>query len=307
MARTGSGRHEAPARWIAAGGVAAYGLFMLSRGKLGWQHLGLLPLVWACTGPGEGGRRFLRDWWPLVLFWLAYDSLRTISPHLYGRVSVEPPFRWEAKWFLSPSGVIWPFHFARLTETYLDSGWFRLMSLYCNIVYLTQLFGVPVILMIQWLRGETVLFRRMVWSLSALHAMSLFIYLSYPAAPPWWVYENGFTQPGEMNSMPREFARGSALAGLFHLSPNRFAAIPSLHGAYPLLLTLVLGIHGCSARWVALAGLYAISMWFACVFLNQHYIVDLLIGAVLAVAALPVAALVRVEDRTVRKNEGPAG
>lgn len=87
--------------------------------------------------------------------------------------------------------------------------------------------------------------------------------------------------------MPIGLPIGSTLSGLFHLSPNRFAAIPSLHGAYPLLFMLVLAMHGVRTRWILICGLYAVSMWFACVFFNQHYIVDLLIGAALVIIALP--------------------
>ena len=52
---------------------------------------------------------------------------------------------------------------------------------------------------------------------------------------------------------------------------------------------LILAMHGVRARWIWISGLYAAGMWFSCVFLNQHYIVDLLVGAALVVFALPAA------------------
>ncbi len=259
-------------------------------GNLGWQHIGLLLFIWACLAPPEGARRFMRDWWPMVLFWLSYDLMRVFSPSFFLRAAVVQPFRWESRFFLSPDGTIWPFYFARWASLHASEIGPRILGTVSNLVYLTQIFGLPVIMFVLWFRGEGLLFRRLVWSLTVLHAVTLVIYTTYPAAPPWWVYQNGFLKPTAQNSMPSGLKEGSTLAALFHLSPNRFAAIPSLHGAYPLLLTLVVALHGVRVRWIILAGSYAASMWFACVYLNQHYIIDLLIGAALVLLALPVAA-----------------
>jgi hypothetical protein len=274
---------------LAASAFAGYGIWMYFAGSLGWRHLGLLALMWCCVAPQDGPRRFMRDWWPMVLFWFSYDVMRIFSSSLYSRVAVEQPFRWESRFFLSPDGTIWPFYFARWAALHASKPGVRILDAFCNLVYLTQLFGIPATMLALWSRDKTLLFRRLVWSLTALHAMTLLIYVGYPAAPPWWVYQNGFLKPAPGNSMPAGLKEGTILSTLFHLSPNRFAAIPSLHGAYPLLLTLVLALHGAAARWVVLSGIYAASMWFACVYLNQHYIIDLLIGSALVFAALPFA------------------
>ncbi len=274
---------------LGAAAVVAYIVGMFLLGKLGWQHLGLLLLFWACVTRLEGPRRFVRDWWPFILFWMSYDVMRVFGENLMRRVSVAPPWRWESALFLSPEGVIWPFYFTHWIEKHGAAPAAQVLIGYCNLIYLSQLLVVPLATLLIWHRGSDLLFRRLLWSFAVLHVLTLCIYVGYPAAPPWWVYENGFIQPTPQHSMPVGFPAGSTLSGLFHLSPNRFAAIPSLHGAYPLLLTLVLALHGARTRWILASGLYAISMWFACVFLNQHYIVDLLIGAALVPISLPAA------------------
>ncbi len=269
--------------WGAAA-AAIYVLAMAISGKLGWQHLGLALLAWACVAPAPAARRFVRDWWPMILFWLSYDLMRIFSADLLSRVSVEEPYRWESALFRAPDGSIWPFFFARWTASHVTDSWFRPLALYCNLIYLSQLFAIPGVFMVLWLRRSEH-FKALIWSFTALHVMTLVIYYAYPAAPPWWVWENGLTAPTLQRSAPMGLARGSVLAGLFHLSPNRFAAIPSLHGAYPLLLTVMLALG--RERWqlTACAAIYTASMWFACVFLNQHYIIDLLIGAALVIPA----------------------
>jgi hypothetical protein len=285
-----------PRYWLGAAGIIGCAVPLSLSGKLGLQHLSLLVLLWTCLAPQEGPRRFMRDWWPMVCFWLAYDMMRIFSASLFPRVAVDPPLRLESRLFLAPDGTLWPFYFTRWMSHHAGEFWPTVLSGFCNAVYLSHLFGIPVILLVLWLRRSQLLFRRLVWSLTLLHALSLAIYLVYPAAPPWWVYENGSLQPSAQHSMPSGYTRGSPLSGLFDLSPNRFAAIPSLHAAYPLLLTLVLVLHGSKRRWIALAALYTASMWFACVFLNQHYIIDLVIGAGLVFPALSVAARIKSLD-----------
>ncbi len=277
--------HPQSRNWAGAAAAGAYALLMLLGGKLGWQHLGLIALVWACLTTYPGARRLVRDWWPLMLFWLGYDVMRLFSASLLNRVAVESLFQWESRFLRAPDGTIWPFHFTRWLESTDSAFWPRFLSGCCSVIYLSHLFVMPAIFLLLWLRHSERLFKRLLWSFTALHALCLAIYLIYPAAPPWWVFENGFQQPSPGHSMPRQLVEGSTLAALFQFNPNRFAAIPSLHGAYPVLLMLILALNGERNRWILIAGLYAACMWFACVFLNQHYIVDLLAG----VAVVPVA------------------
>ncbi len=262
-------------------------------GKLGWQHTALAALVWACLTRKAAPHRFVREWWPLILFWLSYDGMRLLEPWLLPRAEVRAPYEWEKSLFSLPSGEILPFFFADLSSRYPGVMSVRLLHLFCKFVYLTQLWAVPVVTLVIWRKHADILFQKIVWSFTALHIMTMAIYLAFPTAPPWWVYENGFTSPTPAHSFPHATAAGGTLAALFHLSANRFAAIPSLHGAYPLLLSLVLGAHGANRRFVLLSYLYTAGMWFSCVFLNQHYIVDLFIGAALVGLALLAARLRR--------------
>jgi inositol phosphorylceramide synthase catalytic subunit len=271
---------------VAAAAVVLYLVGLLASGRLVPHHAALLALVWALASSRSGPRRFVRHWWPMILFWVAYDSMRLLEPWILPRVEVRAPYEWERAWFKAPTWGVWPFYFAHLSAAASSETALRAVRRCCDFVYLTQLWAVPVLMLSIWIRRKDELFRSMVACFAVLSLASLAIYMAYPAAPPWWVYENGFAQPAPEHAMPGEGSRAGALGALFQVSPNRFAAVPSLHGAYPLLLTLVLAAGGVRPRYVLLAGVYAFSMWFACVFLNQHYIVDLLLGALLVPLAL---------------------
>jgi membrane-associated phospholipid phosphatase len=79
---------------------------------------------------------------------------------------------------------------------------------------------------------------------------------------------------------------------------NPVAAVPSLHAAYTLLITLFLWR---SARWARpLLAAYPVAMAFALVYTAEHYVVDILLGWAYAVAAVWVVH--RVADRLQRRR-----
>jgi inositol phosphorylceramide synthase catalytic subunit len=72
-------------------------------------------------------------------------------------------------------------------------------------------------------------------------------------------------------------------------APMWFGAVPSLHGAYPVLFFLLAWRH--RNRWLlTLIAMYGAMMWAATVVLNQHYIIDLLAGAAAAFTAYGLAS-----------------
>jgi membrane-associated phospholipid phosphatase len=143
---------------------------------------------------------------------------------------------------------------------------------------------------------------------AALAMMGFATYALFPAAPPWMASQSGHLEPttrtvgyvwseipiANFNAL---FERGSQYA-------NPVAAVPSLHAAYTLLIVLFLWR---SVRWGrGLLALYPVAMAFALVYMAEHYVVDVLLGWVYAVAAFwAVNRLAeRIEER--RARAGPA-
>lgn len=69
-----------------------------------------------------------------------------------------------------------------------------------------------------------------------------------------------------------------------NLSPNAVAAVPSLHSAYPLLFVMFL-VRAFGWRRMWWTYVYPISMWIGVVYLGEHYAVDVILGALYAIAA----------------------
>ena len=68
-----------------------------------------------------------------------------------------------------------------------------------------------------------------------------------------------------------------------HLNPNKFAAIPSLHSAFPLLI-LIHAVRRFGVRALAVA-LFPLGVWGSAVYLNHHYIIDVLIAIIYVLVA----------------------
>jgi hypothetical protein len=121
---------------------------------------------------------------------------------------------------------------------------------------------------------------------------SFVTYFAYPAAPPWYIRDFGFIQPepsfkgaGAGNLVATDQWIGVPFfeSVYRHLNPNKFAAIPSLHSAFPLLIL----IHAVRrfGRRALLVALFPLGVWGSAVYLNHHYIVDIVVAVVYVLGA----------------------
>jgi inositol phosphorylceramide synthase catalytic subunit len=238
-------------------------------------------------------RRFFVDWLPLFAFWIVYDRLRLLQPYLLDRVAVAWPYHLEQWAFGWLCGGEAPAHAARLwLASQVGTLHWAILSWSAQIVYLSHLFVLPLILIYFWFRGLSRQHQRghfiaFMRGFAALHLLAIAVYLMLPVAPPWWISLHGVTQPtsGLVAATSMTTAMdGVIVQGLIKSASHWFAAVPSLHGAYPVLM-LLLSFRTRSKPAMALLALYVPVMFAATVVLNQHYIIDLLAGSVLALIA----------------------
>ena len=78
--------------------------------------------------------------------------------------------------------------------------------------------------------------------------------------------------------------------------PNKTAAMPSLHCRHRVPDRLLRHHAGCASAWRWLLLLYPVAMSLALIYSAEHYLIDAIMGAV-------IAALAMVDRRVV----GPAG
>ena len=104
-------------------------------------------------------------------------------------------------------------------------------------------------------------------------AISLVIFALYPLAPPRFLPEHGFVDTIAANSAGYRDFNASALV-------NEYAAMPSLHVGWVLLVSIAIMNLARRAAVRATAALLPVAMFGAIVLTGNHYIVDGIAGAV---------------------------
>ncbi len=282
-------------------GVFAYLALAVTTHTVRPYHWFLLATIPAALLAPQRGRQFFLDWSPLIAFWLVYDRLRLLQPLLLDRVSVEPPLqleRWAFGWL---AGGEAPAHAARAwLASYSGQPFGLIASWTFQSIYFSHIFAVPLLIFWLWFRGRSNVkdrerFVRHMLGFAVMSFMAILIYLLLPVAPPWWVSLYGMARPTEELVAQTKIAAamdGALIQGMIKNAAQWFAAVPSLHGAYPVLLVL-LALRDRSRLIIVFMILYGAAMWAATVILNQHYIIDLIAGAIIAIAAWLLAPRIK--------------
>jgi len=120
------------------------------------------------------------------------------------------------------------------------------------------------------------------WCFGFLNAFAVATQLAWPTAPPWYVEEWGdqpanYTMPGDPAGLRNadDFLQYPLFRNLYGHSPIVFGSFPSLHGAWPIVIT----IFAPNIRSLKMIGTgYVVLVWWAALYLNHHFLVDLIGG-----------------------------
>lgn len=170
-----------------------------------------------------------------------------------------------------------------LQDHLFDSDRLGPIDIALSVVHLS-FFIVPfVVAAVLWWKRRR-LFRRYTVATAITFTLGLMGFLLIPTAPPW------LAEPREVTRVTHDLLAGSAGASLSRaeggsglwFEPNQLAALPSIHIAATVLILLVARRVGRPAT--VAAGLYALLMTFAVVYLGEHYVVDAALGWAVALA-----------------------
>ncbi len=232
----------------------------------------------------NSSRKFLYFILPFLLSAIVYDSMRYIGHEWRMNVHIVEPYEIEKSWFgITSSGVI-------LTPNeYLKAFQNSFLDIFCGIGYLTFILNYILFCVYFYMNGLLNLARKTSWCFFVANFIGVIIYHLYPAAPPWYVELYGFELDLNVPSNPAgtirfdEFFNIDVFQNMYSKSTNVFAAIPSLHVAYPFLF-LFFSFY--IKRFRIFAVLYFISVSFGAVYLFHHYIIDVLMGYLVAAGSL---------------------
>jgi hypothetical protein len=276
-------------RWtlLPAAPYAAFLLFVLLMGDLRWDHVALMIAILALLYGNAATKKLAVGLYPMGLVALLYNAMGYVK-----NLGVSPDrvhdcdlYALELKLFGFTSGG------RRITP----GDWFTThhttaLDVYFAFPYGTFIFACLAAGVVLYFRDYPALLR-FSWSFFVMNVAAFVTYHVYPAAPPWYFHEHGCEI--SMTALPSAGARLTHVdevlgIGFFHSMYSRssdlYGAVPSLHVAYPLLI-VVEGWKSFGWPGRVLSVVFALTMSVAAVYLDHHWVVDVMLGYVYFLAS----------------------
>lgn len=289
-------------------------------------------LIAASIGQRRKVFAVVRDWLPFALVLVLYDLSRGAAT-LVGAPTLWQPQPEADRWlFFGTVPTVWLQEHLKMA----DPPWWEVVI---SGVYMSFFILPYVVAGVLWLHNRddwAAFVRRFV----ALSFAAVVVYVLLPAAPPWAAARctaedvaAGPSNPHCMFKSPAGVSDGGLLGamrthhdgaqpfveristrgwGTLHLqsasalldsgqaSVNLVAAIPSLHAGLTAMVVMFLW-RRVKPRWHALLVAYVLTMAFSLVYSAEHYVVDILLGWLLAAVVMVVIG--RLE---LRRRDEPA-
>lgn len=230
---------------------------------------------------------------PLFLTATLYDTQRYYADLIRGPIHVREPYEFDRRFFgiSTAEGVLTPNEwFQKHTVPILD-----FFAGLAYIVFIPIFVGVAAYFRF-WLsrkgnryssaRATLLRAPQVMWSFLWVNIIGWSTYYWYAASPPWYAALYGFGPARtDIPANVAGCARFDALVGIpifsewYGHSADVHGAIPSLHIAYPLM-SFYYALRFGSLRAFTLA--FYLWMCFSAVYLNHHYILDILWGSAYA-------------------------
>jgi hypothetical protein len=261
--------------------VAAY--LSLSFVLIGFRtdQLALITIFGTLYLASSTTRKFISGFAIFIVFWILFDYMKAFPNYLFNDVHIKSLYDAEIHFFGIQQEDAW------LTPNeYLKEHSFALADVLAGIFYLCWI-PVPLGFAAFLYFKDRRQFIHFSLTFLLVNLLGFIVYYIYPAAPPWYVQQYGFdfhsATPGNTAGLTRfdHFFNVTVFQQLYSKSSNVFAAMPSLHSAYPLIVTYF-GLRN-KLGWVnILFVIISVGIWMAAVYTSHHYVLDVLAGIAIA-------------------------
>jgi membrane-associated phospholipid phosphatase len=201
-------------------------------------------------------------------------------------VHITDLYAWEKQWFgfVSDGTLVTPNEYwLKNSRIFLDimSGLFYLLWVPVPIVFSVFLF----------LTNRKRQFLYFLLTFLLVNLLGFVGYYLYPAAPPWYLQQYGTEFLENTPSNPAQlikfdqFFNLPVFQTLYSKGSNVFAAMPSLHSSYPLIV-IYYGIKNRLGKINIFFAVVVVGIWFAAVYTSHHYVLDVLAGILTAVLGI---------------------
>jgi len=256
--------------------------------------LWLLAIAWRPERDPQAWQwQFPKDWWPWLLALAFYGLARGVTddvgftPHEVWPIHAD---EWLARLWGGDTVPTVSLQRRLCGDHCVGEDQLRWWDYLASAAYASHFLAGLTIAGVLWLRdrGEWLRWIRRYVTISYL---ALTGYIVYPMAPPWMAAQDGLIPPMARMSSRAFFHLGIERTTIvFGGLPNKTAAMPSLHCGFTFLIAFY-GIIRLRGWWRWLLLLYPVTMAWALVYSGEHYLIDTIVGGVIAALALAIGAL----------------
>lgn len=245
-------------------------------------------------------RRLLLALAPFVVFGILYDLLKLYPNYKLNPVDISGIYNFDKTIF----GFYENGKLISLNEFFaLHHHWF---SDFVSGLFYINWMPVPIVFGIWLYIKNKRLFLEYSLAFLFVNLIGFTIYYIHPAAPPWYVAKYGFSlnlnTGGETAGLARfdDMIKLNLFASIYSRNSNVFAALPSLHCAYPVIvLFYALKAQIKNMRWLLV--LFMLGIWFSAVYSGHHYAIDVIAGILCAMAGLFVFQKLLLKCEAIQK------
>jgi hypothetical protein len=261
---------------------------LLSAWLVGFKtdQLWLVALFNGCYYISWPTRRIITGFSIFIVYWVLFDYMKAFPNYLYNTVHIKDLYETEKSLFgIMVNGVKVTPNEYWLTHTYT---WIDILSGFFYLCWVP----VPMAFAGYLFYKDRVAFIHFSATFLLVNLVGFVVYYIYPAAPPWYVQLHGFDfiahTPGNPAGLIRfdQHLHADIFGSLYSKSSNVFAAMPSLHSAYPLIVVFYAWQHTKRVGLHILFAAIAVGIWFSAVYNSHHYLLDVTAGIICASATI---------------------
>lgn len=222
-------------------------------------------------------RKFITGFSIFIVYWIIFDYMKAFPNYMFSNVHIGELYEAEKGLFgiTTAAGLVTPNEFFQQHHNPIG-------DLLSGLFYLCWV-PVPLLFAAYLFFRNRPLFLRFALAFFLVNMIGFVVYYIYPAAPPWYVQEHGFnfiaSTPGNTAGLQRfdELVGAPVFQALYAKGSNVFAAMPSLHSSYPVIV-LFYGIRGRYRYASVVFAVIMVGIWCSAVYTSHHYVLDILAG-----------------------------
>ncbi|MBS1946217.1 MAG: inositol phosphorylceramide synthase [Bacteroidetes bacterium] len=244
-------------------------------------------------------RKFIIAFSVFIIYWIIFDWMKAFPNYRYSQVHISDLYLAEKKLF----GISYLGNKITPNEYWLRNG-NTFLDVLAGIFYLTWV-PVPLLFAVYLFFKKREQFFYFSLTFFMVNIIGFVIYYAFPAAPPWYVQQHGFVfhaaTPGSTAGLSKfdHFFKAGVFSAIYAKSSNVFAAMPSLHSSYPVIVMY----YGLKNKLGPVNILFAAIMpgiWFSAVYASHHYVLDVLVGIACAITGISLFRLLAQYSKAVQ-------